>query len=250
MTSPWPESLLAFRRIWDRLSPDARLVAVDLPGFGHSQGRPELFSPTAMGDFLYALIKEFGLVRPHVLGPDVGTGAALFLAARYPDAVSSLIVGSGGASFPLEVGGTLADLIAAPDIEPLRGMDIRASIGATVEPVASREGEPEVWEDYVSAYENGRFAESAQYVRRYPAELSVLAELLPKITTPVQVMNAEHDELVPPSNGEFLRDRLPHSRLASFDTGHFPWELTPEEYANVISDWITGEYREYQLGDG
>jgi pimeloyl-ACP methyl ester carboxylesterase len=129
-------------------------------------------------------------------------------------------------------------------------MDIRASIGATVEPVASREGEPEVWEDYVSAYENGRFAESAQYVRRYPAELSVLAELLPKITTPVQVMNAEHDELVPPSNGEFLRDRLPHSRLASFDTGHFPWELTPEEYANVISDWITGEYREYQLGDG
>src|SRR6478609_9247880 len=39
MLSPWPESLWAFRRIWDRVSGAARVVAIDLPGFGHSDGR-------------------------------------------------------------------------------------------------------------------------------------------------------------------------------------------------------------------
>jgi pimeloyl-ACP methyl ester carboxylesterase len=243
MTSPWPESLLAFRRIWGRLAPVARLVAVDLPGFGHSQARAELFAPSTMGEFLHAFIGSFGLERPHLLVPDVGTDAALFMASRHPEAVASLIVGSGAAAFPLEVGGALADFIAAPDLEGMRAMDIRDSIGVTVEAVAPRAEEPEVWEDYVTAYEGGRFAESARYVRAYPAELPVLAGLLASIETPVLIMNSEHDPLVPPSNGIYLHERLPNSRLASFDSGHFPWEEESAIYAAVIADWLVDGYR-------
>jgi pimeloyl-ACP methyl ester carboxylesterase len=242
MTSPWPESLFAFRRIWDQLAPVARLVAVDLPGFGHSEGRTELFTPSAMAQFLHELIGGWGLETPHLLAPDVGTGAALFLAGRHPGSVASVIVGSGGAAYPLEVSGALADMIAAPDTDFLKDFDSRTSVGAAVEPAAPRTGEPEVWEDYVTAYEDGRFAESARYVRAYPVELPVLGELLPFITTPVQVMNAEHDELVPPSNGTYLHERLPNSRLASFDSGHFPWEQSAADYGAVIAEWIAGEY--------
>ena len=85
MLSPWPESLWAFRRIWDRVSGAARVVAIDLPGFGHSDGRPD--RPDAMGTFLARLIDE-GPGAPHVVGPDVGT-AALFLAANAPDRLTS-----------------------------------------------------------------------------------------------------------------------------------------------------------------
>ncbi|MFD8983454.1 alpha/beta fold hydrolase [Streptomyces sp. NPDC059564] len=242
MTSPWPESLLAFRRIWPRLAPLGRLVAVDLPGFGHSEGRTELFTPSAMGEFLYALISEWGLGTPHVLGPDVGTGAALFLAARHPESVASVIVGSGGAAYPLDVSGALADIIAAPDLGFLEDFDARASVGAAVEAGAPKGEEPEVWEDYVSSYEDGRFAESARYVRAYPAELPVLGDLLPSITTPVLVMNAEHDELVPPSNGVYLHDRLPNSRLVSFDSGHFPWEQAAAAYGATVAGWLDEEH--------
>ena len=42
LTGPWPESLLAFQRVWPRLSRTAHLLAVDLPGFGHSERRTEL----------------------------------------------------------------------------------------------------------------------------------------------------------------------------------------------------------------
>lgn len=169
LTSPWPESLLAFRRIWPTFATGAWLVAIDLPGFGRSEGRTSLFTPDAMAGFLHGLIGEFGLGSPHLVAPDVGTGAALFLAARHPDSVTSLVVGGGASAYPLDVTSTLADIIAAPDIEAFKSMDIPGIIGASVD----RDQESDVWEDYVTSYENGRFAESARYVRSYPARCSV-----------------------------------------------------------------------------
>jgi pimeloyl-ACP methyl ester carboxylesterase len=88
-----------------------------------------------------------------LVAPDVGSSAALFLAARHPDAVRSLVTGGGATAYPLDVAGTLAEIIAAPAIEVFEGHDIRATIGAAVELAAPRGQEPEVWEDYVSAYE-------------------------------------------------------------------------------------------------
>ncbi|HEX9520821.1 MAG TPA: alpha/beta hydrolase [Streptosporangiaceae bacterium] len=238
LTSPWPESLLAFRRIWPALATGARLVAIDLPGFGHSEGRTDLFAPDAMAEFLHQLIGEFGLGSPHLIAPDVGTGAALFLAARHPGAVTSLIVGGGASAYPLDVTGTLADIIAAPDIDAFKTMDIRATIGVTVEPVAPRGQEPEVWEDYVTSYENGRFAESTRYVRSYPAQLPLLQGLLPAVRVPVHIVSGAHDPLVPPSNGRYLAERLPDTRLTILDTGHFPWEQVPGQYSAIVADWV------------
>jgi pimeloyl-ACP methyl ester carboxylesterase len=238
LTSPWPESLLAFRRIWPILATGARLVAIDLPGFGGSQGRTGLFAPDPMAEFLRRLIAEFELGSPHVVAPDVGTGAALFLAARHPESLTSLVVGGGATAYPLEVTGALADIIAAPDIGAFKSMDIRATIGATVEPVAPREQEPDVWEDYVTSYENGRFAESSRYVRSYPAQLPVLQGLLPAVRTPVHIVSGTHDDLVPPSNGRYLAQRLPDSQLSILDTGHFAWEQVPDQYAAIIAESV------------
>src|SRR6202011_2429039 len=92
MLSPWPESLWAYRRIWDRVSAVARVVAIDLPGFGHSDGRPELIAPDAMGTFLARLIDLWSLDAPHVVGPDVGTAAALFLEGNPQDRTPSFTI--------------------------------------------------------------------------------------------------------------------------------------------------------------
>jgi pimeloyl-ACP methyl ester carboxylesterase len=238
LTSPWPESLLAFRRVWPALARTARLVSIDLPGFGHSEGRTDLFTPSATGEFLRRFIALQGLGLPHLVAPDVGASAALFLAARHPDAVRSLVVGGGATAVPLEVTGTLADIIAAPGVEVFEDQDIRATIGATVEPVAPRNQEPEVWEDYVSAYENGRFAQSTRYVRSYPEQLPLLRDLLPEVRVPVRVFGATDDPLVPVSNARYLAERVPGSELTLLSAGHFAWEQVPEEFASMVADWI------------
>ena len=42
LLNPWPESLFAFEPTWLRLAERTHLVAIDLPGFGHSQRRDAL----------------------------------------------------------------------------------------------------------------------------------------------------------------------------------------------------------------
>ena len=120
LTSPWPESVYAFAPIRATLADHARLFAVDLPGFGASERREELLSPRAMGEFLAELIAEVELGRPHILGSDVGTSAALFAATAHPERIANVIVGTGGAAVPLQLGEPLASWVLDPDLDKYR----------------------------------------------------------------------------------------------------------------------------------
>src|SRR5262249_57434375 len=83
------------------------------------------------------------------------------------------------------------------------------------------------------------YAVATGFVGGYPAELPVLAALLPDIATPVTLINGRHDRVVPLANAEFLDQRLPNSRLAVIDAGHFVWEEAPAEYASIVIDAVT-----------
>ena len=241
LTCPWPESVYAFAPIWASLAEHARLFAVDLPGFGASERREDLLSPRAMGRFLAQLIAEADLGRPHIVAPNVGTSAALFAAAAHPERIASVIVGTGGAAVPLQLGEPLASWVLDPDLDMYRRMDPRAIVGAALDTIAG--GVPDgIRADYLASYDGDRFAESMRYVRRYPQELPALAELLPQITTPVTIINGRHDRVVPLANAEFLDARLPTSRHVIVEAGHFVWEEAPTEYASIILDAITGNW--------
>jgi pimeloyl-ACP methyl ester carboxylesterase len=237
LTSPWPESIYAFARMWPTLAEHARLFAVDLPGFGASEARDDLFSPRAMGEFLARVVAEAELGTPHIVAPDVGTSAALFAAADHPELFATVTVGTGGAAVPLELGEPLRSWVLDPDLDKYRRMDPRAIVNAAADTIAG--GIPdEIRADYLDAYDGDRFVESMRYVRRYPEELPVLAGLLPQITTPVTIANGRTDPVVPLANAEFLDARLPESRVVVIDAGHFVWEEAPAEYAAAILETI------------
>jgi pimeloyl-ACP methyl ester carboxylesterase len=241
LTSPWPESLFAFAPMWASLAEHARLFAVDLPGFGASERRDDLLSPKAMGDFLAQLMAETDLGTPHIVAPDVGTSAALFAAAAHPERIASVIVGTGGAAVPLQLGEPLASWVLDPDLDKYRMIDARVIVGAALDTTAG--GIPDdIRADYLACYDGDRFVESMRYVRRYPEELPALAELLPHITTPVTIISGRHDSVVPLANAEFLNERLPTSRLAVIDGGHFIWEEAPAEYASIVLDSLSGNW--------
>jgi pimeloyl-ACP methyl ester carboxylesterase len=239
LTSPWPESLYAFAPMWATLAEQARLFAVDLPGFGQSERRDELLSPRAMGAFLAQLIAEADLGRPYIVAPDVGTSASLFAAAAHPERIAGVITGSGGAAVPLELGEPLKSRVLDPNLDKYRRMGGRASVATAIDNNAA-EVPDEIRADYLDSYDGDRYVESMRYVRRYPDELPELARLLPQITTHVTLINGRHDRVVPLANVEFLHARLPNSRVAIIDAGHFAWEEAPAEYASIILDSIAG----------
>jgi pimeloyl-ACP methyl ester carboxylesterase len=237
LTSPWPESVYAFAPMWAELAEHARLFAVDLPGFGASEGRQELMSPRAMGAFLAELVAAVDLGKPHIVAPDVGTSAALFAAAEHPGRFASVIVGTGGAAVPLQLGEPLASWVLDPDLDKYRAMDPRALVGAALDTIAG--GVPDnIRADYLACYDGQRFVDSMRYVRSYPEELPALAELLPEIRTPVTLINGRHDRVVPLANVEFLDERLPDSRVVVIDAGHFVWEEAQTQYASAILESI------------
>ncbi|MCP6760427.1 MAG: alpha/beta hydrolase [Fischerella sp. CENA71] len=242
LLSPWPESLYAFEPTWARLAEHAHLVAVDLPGFGHSERRAALMSSRAMGEFVVRLADAFGLEQPHVVGHDIGTSAALFAAVLRPGTLRSLVVGSGGAAVPLQLGGRLKELVEAPDIEPYRRINGRQLVTAAIRRIERYILSDTAREDYLSAYEGERFAESMRYVRTFPSDLPILGELLPRIRTPVLIIAGRRDPIVPPVNAEFLLERLPASKLAVLNAGHYTWEDAADEYVALVTGWWNGSY--------
>src|SRR5437016_14096182 len=92
LLSPWPESLYTFEQMWSRLAEHAHLVAIDLPGFGHSERKDELLTSSAMGGFVEHVIDAFGLQQPHVVGPDLGTSTLLSSAASPPGTLPSIVI--------------------------------------------------------------------------------------------------------------------------------------------------------------
>jgi pimeloyl-ACP methyl ester carboxylesterase len=241
LLSPWPESLYCFEPMWEQLAEHAHLVAIDLPGFGHSEARQDLFASRAMAEFVLKALDAFELENPHTVGPDIGTSTLLFAAASQPARLRSIVIGGGTAAVPLELGGPLTDVVNAPDLEQLRGMNPRDIVGSILD-YHERELPDYVRDDFLSAYDGERLAESARFVRSYPAELPVLADLLPQIETPVEIIQGNRDTGVLPSNAQYLRDRLPNSKLDLLDANHFVWADRAEDYAALVVNWWNGGY--------
>jgi pimeloyl-ACP methyl ester carboxylesterase len=73
-----------------------RAVAIDRPGFGHSERpRGKAWTAEAQAALLPRIFALLGIVRPIVVGHSLGTMVALALALNHPDQVGGLVLASG-----------------------------------------------------------------------------------------------------------------------------------------------------------
>jgi len=239
ITAPYPESFYAFHRLVPHLVTEHPVLLVDQPGFGHSQSRPNVMAPEAMGNFLIKLLKHFGISRTHTVSPDVGTPAVLFAALKQQDLFESLVIG-GAAMQPELASGVLKDLIYSP-AGALAGVGadgVKSYLehAALLTPAA-------IIEDFRSASAGQRFEEATQFVRGYIHDSPKLEPQLKNIKTPALIIAGKDDPIVPPINGQFLADRLPNNRYILLDAQHRYWEEAADKYIETLSSWFSGEYR-------
>jgi pimeloyl-ACP methyl ester carboxylesterase len=248
LLSPWPESVFAYEPTWSRLTDKTHLVAIDLPGFGYSEWKDRLMSPRAMGEFIVRVADAFHLEKPHVVGPDVGTSAALFASAAHPGRFLSLVVGAGGVAVPIQLGDPLREWVFAPDLEPYRRIGGRAIVERAIGTLERYTLTDAAREDYLASYEGDRFAQSIRYVQSYRTELEILRDVLPHIQMPVLIASGRGDTVVPPVNTEYLHERLPHSELHLVDAGHFIWEDAADEYTALLNAWWADGFKRCMEG--
>src|SRR5271163_3231028 len=238
---PWPESIYAFLPTWEIFSELGSVVAVDLPGFGRSQSRPDVMAPEPMGEFVLRIVEGFGLHQPHVVAPDVGTPAVLFASANHPGAFKSMVIGS-GATDHADIGGILNELVNAPSLEPYKNLTGEEFVRGATDNMKKYKLPDYALQDYLASYAGTRFVESVEFVRDYPQSLPRLAKRLAEVNVPCQITVGRHDPFVPVSNAEGLHKGLPKSKLDVLDCGHFAWEDAAAEYGKLASDWIEGGY--------
>ncbi|MGG5210111.1 alpha/beta fold hydrolase [Chryseobacterium sp. MIQD13] len=237
LTAPWPESIYSFHRLIPRLAVNHFVIAVDLPGFGHSQSRPDVMAPEAMGDFLIKLIHHFQIKRTHIVAPDVGTPAALFAATKQPQLFKSLVIGC-AAMLPDLADGILKELIHSGSLAEVGADGIKPYLdhAALITP-------PAIIEDFKAASAGRRLDEATQFVRGYLSDSAILEPKLSDIKTPSLIIGGKNDSIVPPANGQFLADRLANNRYLLLDAEHRVWEEATDEYIETVVSWINGDYK-------
>jgi pimeloyl-ACP methyl ester carboxylesterase len=238
--SPWPESIFAFTPVWGGLTKQFEVLAIDLPGFGRSEGRDDLFSPQKMGEFIAKAIDAFGLKSMHAVGLDVGSPSVLFAALARPELFRSLIVGAGATMFPLVVDGALKSMIEAEPLPPLNAVEV---IGGFLGSIRGYTVPSFVRDDYLASYEGDRLTRSAALVRAYPNDLTALAPRLASIEVPVSIVVGRNDPYGLARDAALLRERLPHARLDVLEAGHCVWEERAPEFESIVTQWVSGGFK-------
>ncbi|MGI9472082.1 MAG: alpha/beta fold hydrolase [Rubripirellula sp.] len=245
LLNPLPQSIVAFAPLWERFASQFNLYAYDLPGFGRSEGGEEFMTFAAQGQFLRDLIEEFGIQKPHLVGPDIGMAAALHYVTHFPNEVESLIIGDGPGIKPSTNGSIIRKVVDSAFwrmIFKIGGSGTFVNAGNRICYLNYVPNEEEI-SDYVESYE-GRIGPVTSWFRDYPQSLETVDPKLEDIEIPVLIFWGAQDQLLLVDNGHRLSKRIKRSKLHVFDhCGHFSYQDKHEEFRDLISDWVLGDYQ-------
>ena len=232
------ESLITWRGVFDRLSGDATVMAIDLPGFGLSSKPARGYSTDAMARVVLGALDAASLDSVTLVGHSMGGAIAAAAALLAPGRVRRLVlVDPAGVAPPL-------GLAAARDTT---ATVIRASV-AEYEVQRTR---------FTSAHDPAWLAEDPQAAAYLPATdsayrtalTSVLREfdfafLTPEraaaLRMPTLVIWGEFDPVLPVAQGHSLVAALPNATLTVIPRcWHRPQIERPAETAEAIAAFLT-----------
>jgi len=111
--------------VFERLSRTHRVVAIDRPGFGHSERpRGPSWTPGEQAALLRRAINRLGLDRPVVVGHSYGATVAMAMALDHPGAVGGIVL-LAGYYFPTK---RIDVVLAAPPAIPVLGDVLRYTV--------------------------------------------------------------------------------------------------------------------------
>ncbi len=244
LLSPFPESILSYTGCWEALTEKCRVIAIDLPGFGASEGDRKDMSPSAQGAHLATIFDELELQEIHLIAPDVGMAAALDYVLNHNHRLVSLAVGHGiGAPGPFKIAfmtNMLAKLGFMRFTTGLLGAGPLIAFTSKIGAIRNK-ANPKQMDDYKRSY-SGRSREVVHWFKNFRSRAKELSDRVNQIELPTLIFWGELDVLFDPSNAEHLHAAMPQSKLEILpEAGHTSWADQPEMFADMVIDWVLTE---------
>ena len=234
----------AAARDWSKLIPALagryRVLALDLPGFGHSDKGNHHYSPDNFARVLDAVLAK-RVVKPFTLiGHSMGGSVALAYAAAYPQRVNRLIL--------VDVAGVLhrsvyAEFLARVGAQRAMGVD-SPWFESVVRAIQNR---AENW-PVRGELELERAGVRQRMLRGDPSAISAFAmvehdfsQVLRAIAAPTLVIWGAEDTIAPLRTGQALASAIPGARLTVIEgAGHAPMLQFPDRFNPLLIDELDG----------
>ena len=238
----WLEQLPVF-------APNHRVIAVDLPGFGHSPLPPNPISINGYAELLDALLEQLGVDAAAVVGNSMGGFIAAELAIHHPRRVERLaLISPAGVSTydnPLvlrylkalgRIGRLVAGLtgwVASHSETLVRRPGLRNVFFGPVVRHPSRLPGPLVAEQLRGSGKPG-FIPALQAIADYD-----LRPHLERIACPTLIVWGDHDQVVSRRDLEVFGEQIPGARQVLYeDTGHVVQLERPAEVNALLAEFL------------
>ncbi len=229
------------RRMWQRqcreLDAHARVIALDLPGFGESQSGPAPASLDGWADLVEDVLDALVGDTPVVIaGLSMGGYLALRIADRQPGRLAGLVLAD------TRAGADTAEARAARDqaIFSVRRQGMEALTDDLLPKLLSPEAGPKIVERARSIMLDQRpeaVAAALTAMRDRPDSRAVLR----RINVPALVVVGELDTLTPPDEAEAMARAIPEAWLVRIPgAGHLANLEAPEAFNRAVAGFLTG----------
>jgi pimeloyl-ACP methyl ester carboxylesterase len=231
---------------WDELLPAlgelGRVVAFDLPGFGHADKPAYLdYSAGTYATFIGAAIEHLGIERAHLVMHDLG-GTGLLWAAAHPGALASVTLIDTGILLDFRWHWT-ARMYRAPLLGELLVRTTTRRGFRTAMRLYNPQPRPlpeaaleRMWRDYEPATRRA----ALRFYRATPAEvMGLLRPTLSALDPPALVIWGAYDPAVPVEQAERQRESFPSAEVVVLDdSGHWPMLDDPASVAAALVPFL------------
>jgi len=219
------------------LSDRYRIITIDVRGHGESDALLWCYSLDQFADDIHELIRSLGLQQATFIGLSMGGYILFALYRRYPELVRSLVLADTRAqadSDEVQAGrvsmvqtawkegaGRIADLML-PKLLSARALESKQEL---VEHIRSL-----IVENHISGIISDLMA-----MAQRPDATSLLAH----ITCPTLVIVGQDDVATPPSESQYMMDRLPNARFETIPhAGHLSNLEQPEVFNRLLESFL------------
>jgi len=245
----WLEQIPLFAR-------DHRVIAVDLPGFGHSEMPVEQISISGYADAIDELMEKLDIDAARIVGNSMGGFIGAEMAIEHPARIERLVlVAAAGLSIESIrtertkgvrhraenlIFFSLAHVVSRSHQVALRPR-LRAALLMTVAAHPTRLPGPLAAQQVLGSGKPG-FSDALEAMCRYP-----LRDRLEKIACPTLILWGDKDILVPVKDASVFEELIPDSRKIIYtDTGHVSMMERPARFNSDVKAFLDEATAEQQ----